>query len=44
MKLNKVILKEKFIIDYCNKNGWNLKKLSPSQLLEIINHKDYKKL
>lgn len=33
--------KEKFVKDYAKKKGWNPNELSPSQLFEIINSKDY---
>lgn len=41
-KLDIKILVEKFIDDYCKKKGWNPKKLSPSQLIEIVEQKEYK--
>lgn len=41
-KLNIKLLKERFISNYCKKNDWNPNKLSPSQLLEIVEHRDYK--
>lgn len=40
-KLDIKLLREKFITDYCRKKGWNPNKLSPSQLIEIIDNKDY---
>lgn len=33
---NSKILREKFISDYCKIKGWNINKLSPSQLLEVV--------
>ncbi len=40
-KFNISILREKFISDYCKKKGWNIKNISPSQLVEIIDNKDF---
>ena len=40
-KKDSKILKEKFISDYCKKFGWNPNKLSPSQMLEIVEHSEY---
>jgi hypothetical protein len=36
------LLREKFFLDYCKKKGWNPKELSPSQLIELVNQKEYK--
>lgn len=36
-----IILRERFIADYCKKKGWNPSNLSPNQLLEIVNTKEY---
>lgn len=36
--------REKFISDYCKKRGWNPSNLSPSQLIEIVQQKDYKRI
>lgn len=36
-----VLLREKFIVEYSKKMGWNYKELSPNQILEIVNHKEY---
>ena len=36
------LLREKFIVDYARKNGWNKDNLTPNQMLEIISHKNYK--
>lgn len=32
------LLKEKIISEYCRKKGWNPKKISPKQLIEIVSH------
>jgi hypothetical protein len=32
------MLIEKFISDYCKKKGWNPKNLSPSQLIDVVEH------
>lgn len=36
------ILKEKFIIDFCKKNGWNYNELTTGQMLIIANKPEYK--
>jgi hypothetical protein len=36
------LLREKFIIEYSKKKGWNPKELSTSQMLEITTQKEYK--
>jgi len=36
------LLREKFIVDYSKKKGWNHKELSTTQMLEIATHKEYK--
>jgi len=36
------LLREKFIIEYSKKKGWNHKELSTTQMLEIATHKEYK--
>jgi len=36
------MLREKFIIDYSKKKGWNHKELSTTQMLEIATNKEYK--
>lgn len=36
-----VLLREKFIVEYSKKMGWDYKELSPNQMLEIVNHKEY---
>jgi hypothetical protein len=35
-------LKELFISSYCKKKGWNPNRLSPSQLIEVMTHPEYK--
>jgi hypothetical protein len=35
------ILKEKFLVEYCKKMGWNHNELSTSQMLFITQQKDY---
>lgn len=35
-------LREKFIIDYCKKKGWNHNELTTSQMLNISLQKRYK--
>lgn len=41
-KLDNKLLIEKFINSYCKQKGWNPKNLSPSQLIEIVEQKEYK--
>lgn len=36
------LLREKFISEYSTKKGWNKSSLSPDQMLEIIEQKEYK--
>jgi hypothetical protein len=36
------LLREKFINEYSKKKGWDKNNLSPNQLLEIIEQKEYK--
>lgn len=36
------LLREKFIVEYAKKKGWNPKELSTTQMLEIATHKEYK--
>jgi hypothetical protein len=36
------LLREKFISEYTKKKGWDKNNLSPNQLLEIIEQKEYK--
>ena len=35
------MLREKFIVEYAKKKGWNAKELSTQQLLEITTNKQY---
>lgn len=36
------LLREKFIVEYSKKKGWNHKELSTTQMLEIATQKEYK--
>ena len=36
------LLREKFISEYSKSKGWNVKELSPTQMLEIATQKGYK--
>jgi len=36
------MLREKFINEYSRKKGWDKNNLTPNQLLEIVEQKDYK--
>jgi hypothetical protein len=36
------VLREKFINEYSRKKGWDKNNLTPNQLLEIVEQKDYK--
>jgi hypothetical protein len=36
------LLREKFIVEYSKKKGWNHKELTTTQMLEIATHKEYK--
>ena len=36
------LLREKFIVEYSKKKGWNPKELSTTQMLEITTHKEFK--
>ena len=36
------LLREQFISNYCKEKGWNSKKLSSKQMLEIVTNKNYK--
>jgi hypothetical protein len=36
-------LRERFILDYSVKKGWDPKQLTTQQMLEITNHPGYKK-
>jgi hypothetical protein len=35
-------LREKFVIDYSRKKGWDKNNLSPTQMLEIVQQSGYK--
>jgi hypothetical protein len=37
-----ILLREKFIIEYSKKKGWNPKDLSSTQMLEIATQREYK--
>ncbi len=37
-----ILLREKFIIEYSKKKGWNPKELTTTQMLEIATNKEYK--
>lgn len=39
-----ITLNEKFIQSYCKSKNWDLNNLSPSQLLEITTHSEYKRV
>ncbi len=41
-KQEKIILKEKFIREYCKRKGWNVNNLTSNQMLEIISQSKYK--
>ena len=36
------LLREKFVGDYAKKKGWNKENLSSTQMLEIVEQKEYK--
>jgi hypothetical protein len=36
------VLREKFVIDYCRKKGWDKESLSPTQMLEVVQQGGYK--
>lgn len=36
------LLREQFVKKYCDKKGWSLDSLTPDQLLEISQNKEYK--
>lgn len=36
------LLREKFVNQYIREKNWNKDKLTPSQLLEIVEHSSYK--
>lgn len=35
------LLREKFIVEYSKKRGWNYKELTTTQMLEIATNKEY---
>lgn len=35
------LLREKFIVEYSKKKGWNYKELTTTQMLEIATNKEY---
>ena len=37
-----MLLREKFIMEYARKKGWDKNNLTPNQLLEIVEQKAYK--
>lgn len=37
-----LLLREKFLVEYSKKKGWNPKELSTTQMLEIATQKEYK--
>jgi len=41
-KQDETFLREKFIIDYSKRKGWDKEKLSPTQMLEIVQQSGYK--
>ena len=43
-KVDVITSREKFISDYCKKRGWKSSNLSPSQLIEIVQQPNYKKV
>jgi hypothetical protein len=36
------MLKEKFVMDYSRKKGWDKENLTPTQMLEIVQQNGYK--
>jgi hypothetical protein len=36
-----ILLREKFIVEYSKKKGWNHKELTTTQMLEIATNKEY---
>lgn len=36
------LLREKFLVEYSKKKGWNPKELSTTQMLEIATQREYK--
>jgi hypothetical protein len=41
-KHDETFLREKFIIDYVKRKGWDKENLSPTQMLEIVQQTGYK--
>jgi hypothetical protein len=41
-KQDETFLREKFIIDYSKRKGWDKENLSPTQMLEIVQQSGYK--
>jgi len=41
-KQDETFLREKFVIDYSKRKGWNKDNLSPTQMLEIVQQSGYK--
>jgi len=41
-KNDETFLREKFIIDYAKRKGWDKENLSPTQMLEIVQQTGYK--
>jgi hypothetical protein len=37
-----ILLREQFITDYSKKRGWDKNNLSPDQLIEIVEQREYK--
>lgn len=36
------LLREKFVVEYSKKKGWDSEKLSTTQMMEIVEQKQYK--
>lgn len=36
------MLREKFMVEYARKKGWNVNALTPNQMLEIVEQPSYK--
>jgi len=41
-KQDETFLREKFIIDYAKRKGWDKEQLTPTQMLEIVQQSGYK--
>lgn len=41
-KQDETFLREKFIIDYAKRKGWDKDQLTPTQMLEIVQQSGYK--